>query len=224
MARAARVGAACPKGAIPWRRFFQSRASLAIFIAHASHNWCWYLLLSWLPVFLTSQGADLAHAGYLAVVPQLLAFTLSNAGAAIADRLLLGRLHISVTATRRIMGSIAHLGPAVSLTVLALTPAPGPILSTTLATLAIGLGACAHSAYWTNIMDVVPNHTGVLLGISNTIATLPGILCNLTTGMMLEPGGGGWPAVFATAAAIEYCGAALYVCLCSGEPQFDIHV
>ena len=61
-----------------------SRASLAVFVAHATHNWAWYLLLSWLPLYLTQQGVPLETAGGLALVPYLLALVLANAGAATA--------------------------------------------------------------------------------------------------------------------------------------------
>ena len=39
-------------------------------------------------------------------------------------------------------------------------------------------------------MDISPRHCGIVLGISNTLATLPGILCNVSTGFMLEHGMG----------------------------------
>ena len=35
-----------------WRRFFGNRALAAIYVAHWTHNWSWYLLLSWLPKLL----------------------------------------------------------------------------------------------------------------------------------------------------------------------------
>ena len=207
-------------GSVPWRRFFTNRAALAIYCAHASHNWSWYLLLSWLPKFLTEQGADLEHAGFLAVLPQLVAFTLANLGGFVSDRVLLGRLRCTPTTTRRILGAFAHFGPSSACLVLASVPSPGAFLSTAMACIAIGFGALVQVAFWTNIMDVAPRHAGILLGISNTMATLPGILCNISTGHMLEPGGAGWPAVFALAAGIELAGGLVYVTCARAEPQF----
>ncbi len=40
---------------------------------------------------------------------------------------------------------------------------------------AVGFAACIHSGLWANIIDIAPRHAGVLLGISNTFASLPGI-------------------------------------------------
>ena len=69
-------------------------------------------------------------------------------------------------------------------------------------------------------MDVAPRHAGVLLGISNTIATLPGILCNLTTGWILEALGlRGWALIFGFACALELAGVSVYLAWATGEPQ-----
>ena len=177
-----------------WRRFFGNRALAAIYVAHWTHNWSWYLLLSWLPKLLTQRGADVTGAGFLSTLPPLIAFLLANGGAAVADRVLLARMQLSVTAMRRIMGAFAHLGPSVALALLALLADPGPAVSAVLACGAIGFGALTMSAFWPNIMDVAPKHPGIVVGISNTMATLPGILCNLSTGFLLGSGYGWTPA------------------------------
>ena len=91
--------------------------------------------------------------------------------------------------------------------------------STIFATAAVGLGALTHSGFWANLMDVAPRHTGVLLGISNTMATLPGILCNLTAGAILA-NGWGWAPVFALAAVFEAIGGTTFWLLAEGEAQF----
>ena len=216
-----RLESRLPPPHIPWRRVLTNRAAVAIYVAHWCHNWSWYLLLSWLPKFLTQRGADLSQAGFLSMLPPLLAFILSNAGAAIADRLLLRRLRLSLTSVRRILGAFTHLGPSFAMLTLACVPASlcGPGTSATLACVAIGLGALNQSAFWANIMDIAPNHAGILVGISNTMATLPGILCNLSTGYMLEHGLG-WPPVLLLGAGLELLAAIVYINLARGEPQF----
>ena len=178
---------------------------------------------------------------------------LSNASAAVADRLLLGRLGLTLTSTRKIIQATASLGPAAAFLILALNaaatprasppaapPPPGADLGadegdegdegglalmlallTALSTVALGLGAFTHSGYWANIMDVAPRHAGVLLGISNTLATLPGILCNLTTGWILQAlGMPGWTLIFASACGLELAGTTVYLAFASAKPQF----
>ena len=58
--------------AVPWRALISNRACIAIFVSLSTHNWSWYLLLSWLPTYLTKeQGIDLADAGVLALLPYM---------------------------------------------------------------------------------------------------------------------------------------------------------
>ena len=65
---------------------------------------------------------------------------------------------------------------------------------------------------------MAPRHASVLLGIANTLGTLPGILCNLLTGWMLSSGLG-WRPVFGVGAAMELVGACTYALLASGDDQ-----
>jgi ACS family sodium-dependent inorganic phosphate cotransporter len=37
-----------------------------------------------------------------------------------------------------------------------------------------------------NHLDIAPQHAGVLMGISNTVATLPGIISPLVTGFIVQ--------------------------------------
>ena len=92
-------------------------------------------------------------------------------------------------------------------------------MSALLCGVAVGLGALTQAGCWSNMLDVAPRHVGVLLGLANTFATLPGIGCNLLTGWMLTAGWG-WSAVFATGGCMELVGAIVYARLASGEQQF----
>lgn len=89
--RARRRGATWSCAAVPWRRLLMNQGCCAIFVAHATHNFSWYLLLSWLPKMLADEGASICVAGLLSVLPFLAAFLISNIGACVADRCLLRR-------------------------------------------------------------------------------------------------------------------------------------
>ena len=77
----------------------------------------------------------------------------------------------------------------------------------------------AAAAFLPNIMDVAPRHAGVLTGLSNTIATAPGVLCNLSTGALLQGLGpaAGWLCVFLIAASVQACALLVFVCCASGR-------
>ena len=84
---------------------------------------------------------------------------------------------------------------------------------------ALGFGAFSHSGYWSNILDIGPQHAGVLLGISNTIATFPGILANISTGYILSRDGRdkGWDTVFGLAISLYVFGLSYYLWRARGE-------
>ena len=228
-----RVASVC--AAVPWRRLLFNRGTGAIFVAHATHNWGWYLLLSWLPKMLADQlAADaggptaghaeaqqldcasphVASAGLLALLPHLAAFVMSNSGGFVADRVLLPR--VGLTHTSKLMQLAAQLGPCAAFTIFAINPAPGAALTSLLSTVAIACGALMQSGCWANVLDVAPAHAGVLLGISNTIATFPGVICNLAAGYFLEAGFG-WRPIFVLSAAFELIGALTFTVFGTAE-------
>ena len=91
-----------------------------------------------------------------------------------------------------------------------------------LLSIALGLNTASHSGYWASIIDVAPRNAGLLCGISNTVATVPGIVGNLVTGAILQlaagpsPGDGdGWPAVFLVAVANYVIGLVGFLCFAS---------
>lgn len=248
--------------AVPWRRLVCHPAAIAILAAHSTHNWGWYLLANWLPLFLTEQGLSLKAAGLMAIWPFVGAFVCSNLSGAVVDRLLIARCRLRVGTARKIIEATAKLGPMLAFIVLGLTTrlppgdshfgraaestrnasdaysgahhpagaehgdasgvhAPGPVLSTALAVAAIAIGACGQAGFLANILDVAPRHAGTLLGVSNTFATFPGILCNLAAGFMMQQGLG-WPPIFFLSATISFVGLCTFVTLAQGEAQGDM--
>jgi hypothetical protein len=75
--------------------------------------------------------------------------------------------------------------------------------------------------YWINFTDIAPRYSGHLLGISNSIATIPGIAGNLVTAAILSGKEDDWGLVFSLGAGINLFGALVFVVFARGEPQFD---
>lgn len=55
------------------------------------------------------------------------------------------------------------------------------------------------------------------MGLSNTIATIPGIVGNILTGWILHAHNDNWSLVFLVAAGVYALGGAIYVCLASDQ-------
>ncbi|MFK7916094.1 MAG: hypothetical protein AB8B93_19430, partial [Pseudomonadales bacterium] len=71
-----------------------------------------------------------------------------------------------------------------------------------------------------NHMDIAPNHAGKLMGITNTFATIPGIIGVAVSGYILETTGS-WALVFQVAGGITVFGMLFYLIFARGEKLFD---
>jgi MFS transporter, ACS family, solute carrier family 17 (sodium-dependent inorganic phosphate cotransporter), other len=63
-----------------------------------------------------------------------------------------------------------------------------PVGSMICITIAVGLGAFAWSGFAVNHLDIAPQYASILMGIGNTIATIPGIVSPLLTGFLVGNG------------------------------------
>ena len=52
-------------------------------------------------------------------------------------------------------------------------------------TIAVGIGGFAWSGFSVNHLDIAPQFASILMGLSNTFATLPGILSPALTGAVV---------------------------------------
>lgn len=75
----------------------------------------------------------------------------------------------------------------------------------------MGLCACNSAGHLSNHADVAPNHAGLTFAISNTLATVPGILCGPVTAELVTGSQGRWFPVFVLAAVLNFTGAIVYV-------------
>src|SRR5699024_11071172 len=71
---------------------------------------------------------------------------------------------------------------------------------------------CAFNSagHLSNHSDIAPNHAGITFAISNTLATIPGLLCGPLTAELVLQSQGRWMPVFVLAAAINFVGAVVY--------------
>ena len=70
------------------------------------------------------------------------------------------------------------------------------------------------------LQDVAPRYAAILMGISNTVGTVPGILSPALTGaLIVDRSPAEWRTVFIITAGVYAGGALLYGLLASGERQ-----
>ena len=198
-------------------RMLRSRAVWAIAIAHICINWSLYLVLSWFPTFVNRElGADLQLAGFLALAPTIVSLIMAPLAGRLFDRLVAkGHDRLKV---RRTMQSLAFVG--ITAAMMAITLTDSLILSVTVITLSNALTAFSIGGFATNHLDIAPNQSGLLMGVTNTLAAVSSSASVFVSGWIQDLSGG-WDAVFLTAAAVSVFGAVLYASLAGVEREFD---
>lgn len=204
---------------VPWKGLFSSVAIWAIIVNHFCANWGFYVLLAWLPsYFKKAWGMSLTGAGLASAAPWLSMFLMTNVGAWIADTQI--KRGMSVTYVRKQQQTIGLVGAALFL-FLVRGLEPG---QTTLAIVymccSLGLLSFVLSGFATNHLDVAPRYADVLLGITNTAGTIPGIIGVFITGYLVEQTGS-FDAAFTLAAGIFLFGAVVFLAFSTGKKLFD---
>ena len=205
------------KTAFPWRKFMRLPAFWALLINHFCSNVLLYVSLAWLPSYFSDvQGLSITSAGIYSAAPWLCMFVMTNATGWFADKMIeAGR---STTFVRKLMQTVGLLGGGVCL--LLLRDASTPMAALLLLCAALGISSCNVSGYGTNHLDIAPKYAGFLLGITNTIGTIPGVVGVALTGWLVDTTGS-YDSVFVMVAVINIIGVAVWLKFASGEKLVD---
>ncbi len=202
---------------IPWRRIASTPAVWAIIVNHFCHNWSLYVLLAWLPsYFKATFNVTLTNAGFLSAAPWFVSFVMANVAGHLADHLI--NTGHSPTFVRKLMQSFSLFGTATFLLLVQTAGSPG--VAVLLMCGATGTLACSFAGFSPNTFDVSPRYADVIWGISNTFATVPGIIGVAATGWLVERTGS-YNAPFFVTAAIAAGGALVFLKFGSAKRQIE---
>ncbi|MEQ8659228.1 MAG: MFS transporter, partial [Gammaproteobacteria bacterium] len=85
---------------------------------------------------------------------------------------------------------------------------------------ALGLAALTWSGFVPNHLDIAPRYADVLMGITNTAGTVPGIIGVYVTGWLVDTTGT-YAAAFALCAAVNIFGAVVWLFFATAERVID---
>ena len=180
-----------------------------------SATWTLYVLISWLPsYFREAQGLSISSSGFFSAAPWLVMFIVTNVGASFSDRMI--SRGTSLTGTRKLMQCTGLVVSAAFL--LAARDIHSPALALALMCGAAGALGLAWSGYGPNGLDISPPHAAQLMGMSNTIASIPGIVGVAVTGWLLDVTGT-YSAAFVLTAAVSGVGALVYATMFNAGPM-----
>ncbi|XP_045635998.1 vesicular glutamate transporter 3 isoform X2 [Ursus americanus] len=165
------------------------------------------------------EGANVVSlsVGLLSAVPHMVMTIIVPIGGQLADYLR-SRKILTTTAVRKIMNCGGFGMEATLLLVVGFSHTKGVAIS--FLVLAVGFSGFAISGFNVNHLDIAPRYASILMGISNGVGTLSGMVCPLIVGAMTKhKTREEWQNVFLIAALVHYSGVIFYGIFASGEKQ-----
>ena len=202
---------------VPWGRLLRMKPVWAIIINHTTTTWSLYLMLTWMPSYFRDvQGLAIAKSGLFSALPWLTAMITGPLIGQFADRWL--ARGASLTTVRRTMQVTAMLGIAAGM----LTASQVTDANTALFVLCVTMAfySFASSGFGCNHLDIAPRFAAPLYGLTNTFATIPGIVGVAITGWLLDVTGS-YTSTFLLAAGVAMVGAITWLAWGTGEQVID---
>ncbi|ESO88514.1 hypothetical protein LOTGIDRAFT_126078 [Lottia gigantea] len=202
----------------PWARLLTSIPVWALCLAHFAENWGFYTWLTELPTFMNDVlNFRIQNSGFLSALPYLVLGLVVMFSGQLAD-ILRTNFNVSTTLVRKLFTCGAFAIQSVFMITAGYLMTP--VAAIVCLTIAVGLGGFFWAGVGVNHLDIAPQYASILMGLSNTFATLPGIISPSLTGAIVSMGGESmWRVVFYLAASIYGVGAIFYGVFASGDRQ-----
>lgn len=202
----------------PWRYLLTSVPVWAVLVANFTANWGFYTLLTHMPTFMKETlDFNIEESGILSALPSLLMlFILPKAGL-LADWLI-NRELLTISQVRKMFCCGSFIGQAVLMMIVAFVMTPAAAVTSL--SIAVGVGAFAFASFFVNPLDIAPQYASIIVGLSNTAGTVPGIVSPIIIGYIVpNRTESEWQAVFLISSAIYILGTICYGIFASGEQQ-----
>uniref|UniRef100_A0A5S6Q6Q0 MFS domain-containing protein n=1 Tax=Trichuris muris TaxID=70415 RepID=A0A5S6Q6Q0_TRIMR len=198
-----------------WRTFFCDMSMCSVYLAHFCMNWTSYVVMHWLPAYLHAVFRADPSALSLTCLPYIFNSLFGIVVGHFADSLVNDR-RLTLLYVRKLCTTIGLVGPALCLMFfVTLYQFFSAIL---MVSLSMGLLAFNGAGHLSSHADMCRKYAGVSFAISNTIATLPGLVVGPLTADFVAQSSGRWGPVFVLAAAVNLVGAVVYFSHASTKP------
>lgn len=171
---------------IPWRAICCSVPFMALLVARCSETYGLSTLQAEIPSYMNGVlKMDIQSNAVFSSLPFLAMWLLSYVYLIVAD-VLLKRKWLSLTAVRKLFNTLSFWIPAVALIVIGFLGEEHSNAAIVLMTLSVGVNSGATIGSSLNTIDLSPNHAGILIGLSNTVANVIPILTPLIAGIIVS--------------------------------------
>ena len=199
---------------VPWGRILRLRPVWALLALHFSSNWFAYVMISWLPTYLTvARGFSLSSMAIGASLPYISALIATNVFGSLIDRL-------TTTRNRTLIRKLFLIPYALSAVTLLLLPlASSPFTIVLLLCVAMALLTGATPVYASNSLDLAPRYAGTVVAVQACLANFAGVLAPVVIGYLAKSAG--WNTAFLLTAGISGCGILAFLLFGTAERQIE---
>ncbi|WCJ29962.1 phosphate transporter 4 5 [Euphorbia peplus] len=203
---------------VPWNAFFQSRAVWAMIYAHFCGSWGHYTCLSWLPSYFSEElNLNLTEAAWVSILPPLASIFVTSIASQLADSLI--AKGVETTTVRKICQTVSFLSPAVCMAFSSVDLGLPPWEVVGILTCGLALSSFALSGLYCTHQDISPEYASILLGITNTVGAIPGIVGVALTGYLLDTTHSWSLSLFAPSIFFYLTGTVVWLAFASSKPQ-----
>jgi len=208
------------KPPVPWIKIGTSLPFWACAAAQFANNWGYYTLLTCLPKYMHDVlQFDITQNGILSGLPYIASWLLMIGGGQLADWLRAPH-RLQTGTVRKLFCAAGLLIPGLLLSAIGFLGC-NRILIVCAVILVVGSSGLAVSGFGVNHLDLAPIYAGTLMGLTNTLGTIPGFLGPQVVGALTyhQSTRAQWQKVFYIATAIQCFGAATFLGFGSGKLQ-----
>ncbi|KAL5729671.1 putative anion transporter 6 [Ranunculus cassubicifolius] len=203
---------------VPWKAFFRSPAVWAMIYAHFCGSWGHYTCLAWLPTYFSEElDLNLREAAWVSVLPPLASVIVTGFASQFADNLISNG--VETTKVRKICQTIAFVSPAACMSISSLDLGLPHWEVVGILTSGLALSSFALSGLYCTHQDISPEYASILLGITNTVGAVPGIVGVALTGYLLDSTHSWSLSLFAPSIFFYLTGTVAWLLFASSKPQ-----
>lgn len=203
---------------VPWKAFFRRPAVWAMIYAHFCGSWGHYTCLSWLPTFFSEElNLNLREAAWVSILPPLASVFVTSIAAQFSDNLIANG--VETTTVRKICQAISFLSPATCMILSSLDLGLQPWEIVGILSCGLALSSFALSGLYCTHQDISPEYASILLGITNTVGAVPGIVGVALTGFLLDSTHSWSMSLFAPSIFFYLTGTIVWLAFASSKPQ-----
>ena len=158
----------------PWGSLLTSLPLWAIVVAHTSYTWGFFTMMTQLPSYMDEVlHFNLKNSAVISSLPYL-AFTLVAFTSGFLADWIFKKNFLTITQIRKYFNNFALLCQMTFLLIAAFSTDKTIII--VCISLSVGLGGFITSGIFANTLDIAPQFSSIIYGISSTFAVIPGMV------------------------------------------------